>query len=184
MMINKKIIFVLFMMLVCSQCSTQKSSHIWTVKDVKTNYIQKGTEDIFEIPRHLMNQNLPILGDSLIILTPAFKEKMKGSNLTEQFGDTIFLEKKVYFQRREDDELSIKYPGDELSDCVFQTGDTCKVSNNFLNILGTNDNDIRAFLSMNDKESKTRCFLFVLNDGKEMALYSDNDFLIFFLKKK
>lgn len=181
----KTLVPIFIIAVLCSQCSAQKHSTVWKVENVKTNYVQKGTldTDYFTPPKRLIGTKIH-LKDNRIILSNAFKKRIDWSNLIEQFGDTIYFEKAVYFKRREDDDLSRIYPGDELIECVQNNNNTCFASEAFLNLLEVKGNGVNAYLSSSGRHSKTKCILFILKENKEAVLFSENDFLLLFLTKK
>lgn len=181
----RTIVPIFIIAVLCSQCSAQKRSTAWKVENVKTNYVQKGIldTDYFTPPKRLIGTKIHLQGNQ-IILSSTFKKRMEWSNLTEQFGDTIYFKKPIHFQRRADDDLSRMYPGDELIDCVQNNNDTCFASEAFLNLLEVKGNGVNAYLSSSGKHSKTKCILFILKENKEVVLFSENDFLLLFLTKK
>jgi hypothetical protein len=180
-----KIIVPIFIIVVlCSQCSAQKRCIEWKVRNVKTNYVQKGIldTDYYKPPKYLIGKCIQIQ-DSLLTLTDIRKNYV-GSVLNDGFSDTIILEKRIFFKRREDDDFSRMYPGDELVECIQKDSDTCFASEAFLNLLEVKGNGVNAYLSSSGKYSKTKCVLFILKENKEAVLFSENDFLLLFLTNK
>ena len=176
-----KIIFSIFIMvLLNSQCSTQKSSTVWKIVGIKTNYVKKGLVDDYELPYGLRGKEVEI-EDSLLIISEIRRSHVDTA-FRDEFGDTIKFKKKIFFRKIEDDELSIQYPGDEFTECILSNNDTCSISETFLNLLGVNANGVNAYLSSPGKHSKTKCVLFIVKEKKELVLFSESDFLLFFLR--
>lgn len=180
----KSIIQFLLIAVFGNPCFAQKTSDIWKISRAKTNYIPKGflDTDYYKPPKYLKGKRIR-LQDSLIIKLYR-NQRHDDLVLANDFGDTIRLEKRIYIQRREDDEMSIRYPGDELTDCIIEVSDTCMASNHFMNLLNSKANNLTAYLSEVNRHSKWRCILFVLKEDKEMVLYIPNNFLLLFLRKK
>lgn len=179
----KTIVPIFIVAVLCSQCSAQKLSTEWKVRSVKTNYVQKGILDVdyYKPPKYLIGMNLQIK-DRLIIL-PIISKNYIGSTISDEFRDTIIIEKRMSFKRREDDEVSIQFPGDEFVECITSNEDTCSIGKSFLNLLEIKGNTINAYLSLSGKYSKTKYVLFILEENKEAVLFSENDFLLLFLTK-
>ncbi|HTN46336.1 MAG TPA: hypothetical protein VL098_08320 [Flavipsychrobacter sp.] len=174
--------FYFFMAVFVCQCSAHKNITVWTVKEVKTNYVQKGSDDKFELPFNLKGKKMQLL-DSLIILSEVRRNYL-GSTLSDEFTDTIFLKDRIFFKREKDDTNAQVYPGDEFTECIRSNNDTCFISNTFLNLLGFKGNGIEAYLSPFGKHTKTKCIFFVLKEDKEIVLYCENDFLLLFFVKE
>lgn len=165
------------------QCSAQNhTSDVWVIRKIKTNYVQRGVNDKYELPNELKGKRIQIQ-DSAIILAVIYKY-YKGLALNDEFGDSIFFNKKIYFKRCEDDNLNIQYPGNEFLDCITNIIDTCNIGGTFLTLLGVKEDGINALVSISVKHSKSRCILFILKKNKEVVLYSENDSLLLFLSKE
>lgn len=177
----KTTVLIFIIAILCSQCSARKRSSVWKVKNVKTNYVQKGINDEYELSLDLKGKGIGIQ-DSLLIITEIRKNYV-GSALSDEFGDTINFEKKIFFKKRKDDKLSIQYPGNEFMECMLSGNDTCLIGESFLNFLEVKGNGVNAYLSSSGKHSKTKCILFIVKENKEMVLFSENDFLLLFLTK-
>lgn len=178
----KTIVPIFIIAILCSQCTAQKHSTVWEVTSVKTNYVQKGISDEYELPLGLKGKHIQIQ-DSLLTIAE-IKKKYVGSALSDEFSDTIILEKKIFFKRQKDDEYTLQYPSDEFVECVQNDSDTCFASEAFLNLLEVKGNGVNAYLSSSGKHSKTKCILFILKENEEAVLFSENDFLLLFLTKK
>jgi len=94
----KTIVPIFIIAVLCSQCSAQKCSTMWKVENLKTNYVQKGVSDEYELPLHLKGKHIQIQ-DSLLTLTEIRKNYV-GSALSDEFSDTIILEKRVCSKKR------------------------------------------------------------------------------------
>jgi len=178
----KTIVPIFIIAVLCSQCSAQKRSTMWKVENLKTNYVQKGVSDKYELPLHLKGKHIQIQ-DSLLTLSE-IRKKYVGSTLSDEFSDTIILEKRVFFKRQKDDEYTLQYTSDEFVECVQNNNDTCFASEAFLNLLKVKGNGVNAYLSSSGVHSKTKCILFILKENKDAVLFSENDFLLLFLTKK
>lgn len=178
----KSIILIFIITVLCSQCSAQKPNNRWKVVKVKTNYVQKGILDKYQLPLRLKDKEVQI-HDSLLIVTD-IRKNYTGSSLNDDFGDTILMKKKVLFKKRVDDQLSSLYPGDEFIECVQSGSDTCLASMAFFKLLESKGNDVFAYVSTPSKHSKTKCILFLVKENSKAVLYSENDFLLLFLTKQ
>lgn len=176
-----KIIILIFIVFVLyDQCLAQKCT-LWKIKHIKTNYIEKGPLDKYNLPLYLKGKHIQIQ-DSLLILTEIRKKAIKNhSGFLRNLNDTMILKKRIFFKRQKDDEITLKYPGDEIIECTIDN-DTCFASESFLNLLEIKDNDVNAYLTPLNKY-KSRCILFILKENNKMVLYSEDDFLLLFLKK-
>lgn len=177
----KQIVLIFLIVVLYGQCSAQRYSATWVVKDVLTNYVQKGIEDVYELPTNLKGKRIQIQ-DSLITI-PEIRKNYIGTSLSDEFGDTIILEKKIFFKRQKDNEFTLQYPGDEFAGCVRNNNDTCFASDAFFNLLKVKGNDVHGYLSLSGKHSHTKCILFILKENNVAVLYSENDFLLLFLAK-
>jgi hypothetical protein len=178
----KKVIVIFLICLFGIQCSAQNSKNVWHVQNVKTNYVPKGILDTgyYKPPKYLKGKRI-ITNDSILILTD-IRMNYIASALTNEFSDTIILEKKVLFKKLNDDKTNKMYPGDEFIECVQHNNDTCFASESFFNLLGFKEDVINAYISPVGKHSKTKLILFLLKENKKV-LYSENDFLLLFLSK-
>jgi len=177
----KTMVSIFIVAILCGKCLAQKNFTVWKVENVKKNYVQKGFSDEYELPLYLKGKHIRIQ-DSLLVIAE-IKKNYIGSSLSDEFGDTIILKKNVFFRRQKDDEYTLQYPGDELEECILNKNDTCFVSGAFLTLLEENGNGVNGYISSFGKHSKTKCILFILKKGKEVALYSENDFLLLFFSR-
>lgn len=184
MKVNSLIISMLLVSIFNSKSIAQNTFKKWKIDKVLTNYVQKGDidSDYFKPPTNLKRKEIAVLDNKIVI--DRIRANYVGSYLQSEFGDTLLLEKKIYFKSRKDDLHSKKYPGDEISECSANNIDTCYLSNSFFDLLDTKEDVITAYLSMKGLHSEGRCYLFIIERGKRMVLYSENDMLLLFLKKK
>lgn len=178
-----KLIFLIFIITIpYSHSLAQQHSTLWQIRKIKTNYIQRGVNDKFELPYQLKGKYIQI-EDSLLKVAEV-RKNILGSALSDEFSDTIILEKKIFFKRVKNNAYSLQYPGDEFTECVQNNKDTCTAGETFLNLLKVKNDGVNAYLSSSGKDSKTKCILFILENNNEAILFSENDFLILFLTKK
>lgn len=176
------ILFVILVLLLFTECSVKKNNEIgnWKVSRIKTNYIQKGQSDSFDLPVNLKGSQITWENNQFNL--SEIKGKYNDLLFNDEFEDIIMFDKKVKFTKIKLDALSLKFPGDEISECVHTGIDSCLISENFLRLLESKNESIFGYISETGKHSKSKLILFVVKENKKLVLYDENDFLMLFLK--
>ena len=169
--------FIFFYSLGCNGQSVRQKC--WIVTEVKTNYIPKGPDEIFDISDEeaFVGTELLFASDtSIIFANVSFRNSVSCQ-------DTLFLGNSYKLKRREDDGVSLLYPGDELNylNNVVINDSSCYISSSFMHLLGVEIDTVRVYQLISSTGHLTHCKLFVSEEGRRMILYSENDFLLFVL---
>jgi len=159
------------------QQDVKKESH-WVIKEVITTYVQKGPKDHFELP-----PKETLIGKTFLLS----KNKLESSkSLKDTFiGADAFEIGKLYKLRLKlDDTVPEQYPGTELY-CLNdrKKTDSCYVGKKFLSLLKAKSNNLEVYEVKNLKTGSIY-YKLCLTGKKEMALFSENDFLILILECK
>jgi hypothetical protein len=149
----------------------------WVVKDAVTTFLQIGVADPVET--NFAEQRKICLGKYVYRKGSRlfFSKSLKKS---EYYEDTIFIGQRKTIKVAKDDDLTMRYPGNELIE-ASPTCTNCFVGASFMGLLGLNQlsltyYDVKA-------NSTTFGFLCQIKENKKIGLYLANDFVILILER-
>lgn len=157
----------------------------WIIKDVKTTHVLKGPSEEFELPSGIMGKKI-LIKENKIDLTPIM-ENIDDLSIYENNSPFFFIKEKVMLKIISDSSHN-QFPGDELGNIFSTEGNvkTFKVGSSFTNILKINprSKELSCFKIYGKNNFNAQSLLITTANKNELIIFSYNDELIFFLKRK
>lgn len=108
-----------------------------------------------------------------------FSKKLKP---TSSYCDTVFIRKKYNYQKKDDTELTLKYPGDELNcDSLGIANENCFVGASFMKLLGLHSKNLTLFDATGNLPDQFKYKVCIINKNT-IGLLCENANVLLILK--
>jgi hypothetical protein len=158
-------------------CKAQVVDKYWQINDVKNTLLELGAKnpsikDFRTIKKYYIGGDVSFFSNYFL-----FSKKLKS---TDCYSDTVFILGKHQVIKKEDTEVSFRYPGDELS---CDSLDNCYVGSSFMKLINLNAPSLIFYDGMGNKPDKFSYKICIINKDR-IALLCDNANIILILVKK
>lgn len=154
----------------------------WVITKVVNTNLQLGVAnpvDIdFKAQEKLFIGNAIYIQGKMLFFSKALKK-------SESYADTVFIGECKTFKKTEDNEISLRYPGDELS-CEPARVDQnkCFVGRSFMKLLGNKEASLSFYELKSNRPNFYTYKLCIIKKQKKMGLLLENSSLLLLIERK
>lgn len=173
-----RLIFLCF--IIASNCKGQSFDKYWHIVDVKNTLLELGAKTPaiknFATIKKCYRAGTITFHNSYFL----FSKKLQS---TDCYSDTVFISTKHQVPKKNDTEISFRYPGDELScDSSDIFLDKCYVGTSFMQLINLNASSLTFYEGTGNAPNKFSYKLCVISQDR-LALLCDNANVVLILAR-
>jgi hypothetical protein len=175
----KPFVLVVFFILISNSLFSQAKEK-WTITKVVDLFLQRGianpADDDFINEKKLYLKRTIYKQGNMLFFSAALKK-------SASYADTIFIGECQIFPKKKDDDISYRYPGDELT-CppILPNENKCFVGESFLKMLGSSNTSLRVCKSRGNYPNFFSYKLCIVQENKKMGLLLENSLTLLILE--
>lgn len=179
--IGKSLFLMFSLILVNSDDVFSQSRQKWIIKKAINTNLELGSPkpaitDFQDEAKFYVGRAVYIQ-DSLLF----FDKQLKNSN---SYSDTIFFKGCKTLQKVKDNNLTYRYPGDELA-CIPANGkEKCFVGESFMNLLESKDTTLMVYDMLSNYPNFYSYKLCIITKNKRVGLLLENSLILLILEKE
>lgn len=163
-------------------CQAQSITKCWRIVDVKNTLLELGAKtpsikNFADIKKYYVGGEITFHNNNYFL----FSKKLKA---TDCYSDTVFIGKKYQVPKKNDTEISLRYPGDELScDSLDRSLGKCYVGTSFMKLINLNTSSLIFYEGIGNLPDKCLYKVCIISQDR-IALLCDNANVVLILRNE